>query len=130
MAASIAAGLGLASAAVSAVLGARWHALVLDTVGGGIERWAGERSGGVVAALSVIVVLKLVGAFAPLMFAGVGTEQLPVWTRGRWARLLAWLAAVGLAAHGSVLTIAGLLVEAGVVEPAADADEHALAWHA
>ena len=129
VAASIAAGLGVASAAMSAYW-ALGGTRLLDAVGGDVERWGRERSGGVVAALWVIVVLKLVGAFAPLMFAGVGAEQLPVWTRGRWARLLGWLAAVGLALYGSVLTVAGLLVEAGVVEPAADADDHALAWHA
>ena len=82
-----------------------------------------------VIALWAIVVLKLVGAIAPLVFAGVGADRLPAWTRGRWTRVLGWIAAIGLALYGSVLTVAGLLVEAGVVEPAADADEHALAWH-
>jgi hypothetical protein len=128
VAASIAAGLGVASAAVSAYW-ALGGTRLLDTVGGDIERWGRERSGGVVAALWAIVVLKLVGAIAPLVFAGVGADRLPAWTRGRSTRLLGWIAAIGLALYGSVLTVAGLLVEAGVVEPATDADEHALAWH-
>jgi hypothetical protein len=129
IAASIAASLGIASAAVSAYWALGGTGL-LDTVGGEIERWGRERTGGVVAALWMIVVLKLVGAVGPLVLAGVGGEQIPAWTRARRTRLLGWLAAVGLTLYGTVLTVAGLLVEADVLEPADDADEHALAWHA
>jgi hypothetical protein len=35
-----------------------------------------------------------------------------------------------LTVYGGALTIAGLLVEVGVVEASADADPEALAWHA
>ena len=35
-----------------------------------------------------------------------------------------------LVVYGGVLTVAGLLVEAGIVEPGPGADRHALAWHA
>jgi hypothetical protein len=85
---------------------------------------------GVVATLWVIVVLKLVGAATPLVLVGVGASRLPLWTRTRPARVLGWIAAVGLTAYGGVLTVAGLLVEAGVLDAAEDADERALAWHA
>jgi Protein of unknown function (DUF3995) len=128
VAASVAAGLGTASAAVSAYW-AFGGAALLDTIGGEIERWGRQRSAGVVIALWAIVVVKLVGAGAPLVFAGVGAGRLPAWTRTRWVRRLGWLAAVGLTFYGGVLTVAGLLVEAGVLEAADDADEHALAWH-
>jgi hypothetical protein len=72
-------------------------------------------------------VVKLVGAVAPLIFVGV--RHLP-WTRSRRARALGWAAAVGLTVYGGVLSVAGWLIEAGVLDPADDADEHALAWHA
>ena len=129
VAASIAASLGTASAAVSAYWALGGTAL-LDTVGGEIERWGRQRSAGVVIALGVIVVLKLVGAAAPLVFAGVGGIHVAAWTGSRWVRQLGWVAAVGLTLYGGVLTVAGLLVEAGVLAPADDADERALAWHA
>jgi hypothetical protein len=128
VAAAVAAGLGTASAAVTAYWAFGGTAL-LDTVGGEIERWGRQRSTGVLAVLWVIVVVKLVGAGAPLVLAGVG-PRLPAWTRAQWPRRLGWIAAVGLTAYGGVLTIAGLLVQAGVLEAANDADERALAWHA
>jgi len=124
VAAVIAATLGTASAAVSAYWALGGEAL-LDTVGGDIERWGRERSAGVVVGVWVIVALKLVGALAPLIFVGVG--HFPAWTRSRRTRALGWAAAVGLTVYGGVLSVAGWLVEAGVVD---DADEHALAWHA
>jgi hypothetical protein len=127
VAAVIAAALGTASAAVSAYWALGGEAL-LDTVGGDIERWGRERSAGVVVAVWVIVALKLVGALAPLIFVGVG--HFPAWTRSRRTRALGWAAAVGLTVYGGVLSVAGWLVEAGVVDAADDADEHALAWHA
>jgi hypothetical protein len=128
IAASIAAGLGTASAAVSAYWAFGGTAL-LDTVGGEIERWGRQRSAGVGIALGAVVVVKLVIAGAPLVLASVGARHLPAWTRARWVRLLGWLAAVGLTCYGLVLTVAGLLVAADVLEAADDADEHALAWH-
>jgi Protein of unknown function (DUF3995) len=103
---------------------------LLDTVGGEIERWGRERSADVVVTLWVIVVLKLVGAAAPLVFVGVGAAHLPAWTRGRLARVVGWIAAIGLTLYGGVLSIAGLLVQAGVLDATDDADERALAWHA
>jgi hypothetical protein len=103
---------------------------LLDTVGGEIERWGRRRSLGVVVALWVIVVVKLVGAVAPLAFVGLGRAHPPTWTSGRRARVLGWLAAVGLTLYGAILTAAGVLIEAGVLEPGDDADERAIAWHA
>ena len=128
-AAVIAASLGAASAAVSAYWALGGTALI-DTVGGEIERWGRERSASVVATLWVITLAKLVGAVAPLVLVGVGAGRLPAWTRARPMRALGWIVAIGLTVYGGVLTVAGLLVEAGVIDAADDADEHAIAWHA
>ena len=129
VAAVIAAGLGAASAAMSAywALGAT---ALLDTVGGEIERWGRERSASVVATLWLITVAKLVAAVAPLVLVGVGARQLPAWTRAQPMRLLGWIVAIGLTVYGGVLTVVGLLVEADVINAADDADQHAIAWHA
>ena len=129
VAAVIAASLGAASATLSAFWALGGTAL-LDTVGGEIERWGRERSVGVVVALWAITVAKLVGAFAPLVLVGTGAPRLPAWTSARPMRAVGWVVAIGLTVYGSVLTVAGLLVEGGVIDPAADADEHAIAWHA
>lgn len=42
----------------------------------------------------------------------------------------AWLAAVVLVLYGGVLTLIGLLVQAGVVHASAHGDHKALRWHA
>ena len=129
VAAVISASLGAASAAVSAYWALGGTALI-DTVGGEIERWGRERSASVVATLWVITLAKLVGAVAPLVLVGVGAGRLPAWTRARPMRALGWIVAIGLTVYGGVLTVAGLLVEAGVIDAADDADLHAIAWHA
>ena len=101
---------------------------LIDTVGGEIERWGRERSAGVVATLWVITLAKLVGAVAPLVLVGVGRAGSPL-DEARPMRALGWIVAIGLTVYGGVLTVAGLLVEAGVIDAADDADEHAIAWH-
>jgi hypothetical protein len=65
-----------------------------------------------------------------LVPVGVGVSRLPPRARTRPARGVGWIAAVGLTAYGGVLTVAGLLVEAGVFDAAEEADERALAGHA
>jgi len=126
VAAVTSASLGAASAAVSAYW-ALGGTVLLDTVGGEIERWGRERSADVVATLWVITLAKLVGAVAPLVLVGVGAGRLPAWTRAQPMRALGWFVAIGLTVYGGVLTVAGLLVEAGVFDTAGDADEHAIA---
>jgi hypothetical protein len=129
LAALVAALLGLASAGVSTYWAAGGNGL-LDTIGGDIERWGRERGGAVVAALWVIVAVKTTVAIAAPVLAGLGGARLPSWTTGRVPRTLGWIAAAVLTVYGGALTIAGLLVEVGVVEASADADPKALAWHA
>lgn len=120
--------LGLGHAAVSAYWASGGSAL-LDTVGGSLERWGREREPGLVAALWLIVVAKVVVALAAPALAGVGDRRLPSWTRGQVARILGWIAAIVLVLYGGALTLVGLLVEGGVLEVASDADHRALAWH-
>lgn len=129
IAAVIAVLLGLGHAATSAYWALGGDAL-LDTIGGDIERWAREGGATVTIALWAIVVVKAVVAIAALVLVGAGGIAWPTWMTGRLARLLGWVAAVVLVLYGGLLTIVGLLVEAGVVDAAADADERALAWHA
>jgi len=83
-----------------------------------------------VVALWLIVALKTVVAVAAPVLVGVGADRLPGWTASRVPRVLGWIAAVTLTIYGGALTIVGLLVQAGVVDAAADADSKALAWHA
>jgi hypothetical protein len=118
--------LGAASAAMSAYWALGGTGL-LGTVGGEIERWGRDRSAGVVVALGGIALLKLVVAVAAPVLAGA--VDAPAWMTSRVPRRLGWIAAVVLMLYGGVLTAAGLLIEAGVIEPAADADRHAIAWH-
>lgn len=128
-AAVLACGLGLGHAAVSAYWALGGTAL-LDTIGGSLERWGRERKPGLVGALWLVVVVKVVVALAAPVLAGVRTRLLPSWTSGRVPRLLGWIAATVLVLYGGVLTLAGLLAEAGVFELAPDTDRKALAWHA
>jgi hypothetical protein len=128
-AAVVACALGLGHAAVSAYWALGGTAL-LDTIGGSIERWGREREPALIAALWLIVVVKMIVGLAAPVLAGVGAGHLPSWTGGRVPRILGWIAATVLVLYGGVLTVAGLLAEAGVLEVAADADQRALAWHA
>lgn len=119
--------LGLGHAAISAYWALGGTAL-LDTIGGSLERWGREREPALVAGLWLVVVVKVAVALAAPVLASVGAGLLPAWTRGRVPRLLGWVAATVL--YGGVLTSVGLLVEAGVLDAAADTDRRALAWHA
>jgi Protein of unknown function (DUF3995) len=101
----------------------------LDTIGGSLERWGREREPALIAALWLVVAVKVIAALTAPVLAGVGAERLPLWIRGRAPRLLGWIAAIILVLYGGVMTAVGLLVEAGVLDAAADADRRALAWH-
>jgi Protein of unknown function (DUF3995) len=105
--------LGLASAAVSAYWLAGGTA-GLETVGGGIERLGRERSGAALAALSVVVLVKLAVAALALRL------------RGR-LRVAGLVAGVGLAVYGALLVATGALALAGAF--GTPDDEHALRWH-
>jgi hypothetical protein len=116
---------GVLYAAVSVYwgLGGTW---LLDTVGGSLARLGRDRNAGVLAALWVAVVLKLVAAVAPVL----AVYDLRRGVRRRAVWILAWSAASVLILYGLVLTVVGLLVEAGVVHASRTADWRALDWHA
>lgn len=128
-AAIIATVLGLANAAVSAYWAAGGEGM-LDTIGGSIERWGRQRSGTVVVTLWLIVLLKAMVALAAPILAGVGNNRLPPWVTARTPRALGWVAAATLTVYGGALTVVGVLVQTGIVDASADADQTALAWHA
>jgi len=86
-------------------------------VGGQLETWGRERSGAAVAALAVVVALKLVAGWLALSL------DRP------WRIRLAWIGGVLLALYGGVLVTAGALVLVGVIDASAETDLHALRWH-
>lgn len=129
IAAWTAAVLGVSSALIS-LAWASGSDVLIDTVGGSIERWGRDGGAGVVVVLALIGVLKLVVALAPPILVGDLRRWLPPWTTGRTPRMLGWVAAVTLAVYGGGLTVVGLLVQAGAIDASSDADERALAWHA
>jgi hypothetical protein len=118
---------GLPYVAVSVYwgLGGSW---LLDTVGGTLEEQGRAGSAGVVFAVWAAAGLKAIAAILPLLALGVLAPSRPSWRR--LLRVLAWVEAVILTLYGLVLTTAGLLVQSGVISPAANADHRALAWHA
>jgi hypothetical protein len=74
--------------------------------------------------------MKVIVALAAPALAGVGSGLLASWTRGHVSRILGWIAATVLVLYGGVLTLTGLLTEAGAFQRTPDADLRALAWHA
>jgi len=121
---------GLAYAAVSAYWAAGGNGL-LSTVGGVFAQAAHRGGALVVTGAWLVVVLKAIAAVLPLAAAGSWSWPGRPWPGGpRVVRLLAWSDAVILTLYGLVLTVAGLLVQGGVVRPGAGADRRALTWHA
>jgi hypothetical protein len=119
-AAQAACAVGLLYAAVSVYWGAG-GAWLVDTVGGSLARLGRQHDAAVIAAVWAAAAVKLVAAVLPL---------LALRDSARVARALAWIAAWILTAYGAVLTLVGLLVQAGVIDTSAGADQRALAWHA
>jgi hypothetical protein len=115
--------LGLLYAAVSVywALGGTW---LLATVGGALQRQG--RTAILVLAVWAAVVIKMVAAVLPLMALRRVTSS--GWNRA--VSLLAWIEAGILTVYGLVLTVVGMLVQAGITHQSAGADHRALAWHA
>jgi Protein of unknown function (DUF3995) len=120
--------IGLAYAAISAywALGGTW---LLDTVGIALSKpGQAGRTAALLTAWAAAVV-KAIAAVLPLLAVGGWTLVADQgWLRP--VRVLAWIEAVILTGYGLVLTVTGLLVQAGIVAAAADADHRALRWHA
>jgi hypothetical protein len=123
--AGVAAALGLAYAMVSAYW-ASGGTVLLDTVGGSLERAGRTGDAVVILGLWAVVVLKLIAAALPawaITPPTSGRVKFAVWR-------LALIEATVLTGYGFVLTAAGLLVHFGVISSGARADRRALAWHA
>jgi hypothetical protein len=114
---------GLAYAAISAywALGGTW---LLATVSSSLV--TAHQSATAVMAVWAAVVLKAVAALLPLP---VCLSAPPSKRHGR-LRLLAWAEAAVLTLYGFVFTLAGLLVQVGVIHQRRTADRRALVWHA
>jgi len=104
-------------------LGGTWLA---STVGGAIEKGALAGNAGVILAVWVAAILKVIAAVLPLLV--VGRLRRSASNRKLW--LLAWIEAAIVTVYGLVLTASGLLLQAGVIHASASADHRALAWHA
>jgi hypothetical protein len=119
-----AAGLAFASAGVSLYWTAGGTAL-LDTVGGAIEDLARDRSPAAIALGTSAALLKVVAGVLALELL-----RLPAGGRRRRVVLVANGAASAiLCAWGGANVVAGALVLAGLIAPAADLDRRALRWH-
>jgi hypothetical protein len=119
-----AAGLAFASAAVSLYWAVGGTGL-LDTVGGGIEDLARERSAGAFALIGATVLAKLFGGALALSLVRQWGGRFS--RRGRVA--LGTAGGLLLALYGGVNVVAGALVLLGVIDPSGDTDEYALRWH-
>src|SRR3954447_2476551 len=123
-AASIAAALAFASAAVSLYWSVGGTAL-LDTVGGAIEDLARDRSlGGIALGLTAVAVKVFAGVLA------LALRHPPLGgTRRRLLLIANAAAAVILFAWGGANVAVGSLALGGAITPAGDVDRHALRWH-
>ncbi|HEU4865823.1 MAG TPA: DUF3995 domain-containing protein [Actinomycetota bacterium] len=116
--------LAFASAAVSAywTLGGT---VLLDTVGGTIERLARERSTLAILLGVVVVLVKVAGGLLAL-------AMVQPWGTRVGRRLLLTFSSVGsvvLVLYGGALVLVGGLVLANAIDPSRPVDEHALRWH-
>lgn len=116
--------LGLPSAAISAFwgLGGTW---LLDTIGGTLEEQGRARNPVLILVVWVAVLLKIIASLA-----GLAVFEPPSRLSIRLIRVVGWSASIILFVYGLVLTAVGLLVQAGAISTSADADRHALRWHA
>jgi hypothetical protein len=126
--------LGLPAAAAALVVGLAYIAIsaywaldgtwLLATVSSSLV--TAHRSATVAMAVWAAVALKAVGALLP---SYVCLAAPPSKWHGR-LRLLAWAEGAVLTLYGFFFTLAGLLVQAGVIHQGRTADRRALVWHA
>lgn len=116
--------LGVLNAAVSGYWGLGGTRL-LDTVGGALEAQGRARNPVLIAAVWLAVCLKLCAV-------AIGLVALKPVSHQGWGRMRAvgWAAGGILCVYGGVLTLAGMLIQSGLIATAADANRKALRWHA
>ncbi len=116
--------LGLPNAAISAYwgLGGTW---LLDTVGGALESKGRAGSPGLIAIVWLSVILKLIASVI-----GLAAFRAPELRPVQVVRFIGWSAGAILFAYGLILSSVGIMIETGIISTAAEADRHALRWHA
>jgi hypothetical protein len=119
--------LGMLYAAISAYWGCGGTEL-LGSVGGTFAKAGRDGTAGALAVVWFTALLKVIAAAIGLV-AIRGHRRLGA-IRRRQLRRVSWLVAVVLVLYGGVLSIAGWLVQLGIVRAAAHADHYALRWHA
>jgi amino acid transporter len=111
-----------------ALVSAYWGAggtLGLDTLGGELEDLARDRDPALIAVVWLTAGLKAIGAVLALAVVQPWGRRLP----RRPLRAAAWGASAVLVLYGGALVVGQALLEAGVIEPAADGDRQAVRWH-
>jgi Protein of unknown function (DUF3995) len=123
LAAAAALAVGLAYTAISAywAFGGTW---LLDTVSSSLV--TAHPSVTAVMAVWAAVVLKAVAALLPLHVC----LTPPPSKRHDRLRLLAWAEAAVLTLYGFAFTLAGLMLQVGIIHQRRTADRRALVWHA
>ncbi|QUQ68311.1 DUF3995 domain-containing protein [Kutzneria sp. CA-103260] len=99
--------------------------VLLDTVGGALERGGRTHSVGTILLAWAAVFLKVNASVLPLLAVRRAGS--------RWHRLVrgvVWVEAVVLPLYGLALTGVVILIQVGVIPAAPSADHRALAWHA
>ena len=119
-------GLAYAAIIVYWAVGGRW---LLNTVGISLSQPGQARHLAALLAVWGAAAVKAAAALLPLLAVGVWPRTANGGLR-RLARALSWIEAAILTGYGLVLTASGLLVQAGVIKAAAQADRLALKWHA
>jgi hypothetical protein len=124
--AAFAAGLLYAVVSLYWAVGGSW---LLDTVGSSLTQPGSSASALVVLAVWGAVALKVIASVLPLLAVGARADRFRL-SRLRLIRALTWVEAAILTFYGLILTVVGLLVQAGLIGTPATADHRALAWHA
>jgi hypothetical protein len=122
---------GLAYVAISVywAVGGKW---LLDTVGISLSQPGQAGRAAALFAVWGAAALKAIAAALPVLavLAGDSWPRTASQRPRRVVRVLAWIEAAILVGYGLILTVAGLLVQAGVISASAHADHLALRWHA
>jgi hypothetical protein len=97
----------------------------LTTLGGSIERLARSENAGAATVISIVIVLKLIGALLALALVRPWGQRIP----HTLLLVAGGAAAAVLILYGGVQVIGEALAETGLIRPYAHVDWRALRWH-